>query len=146
MTTQDFSDSGALYQNHLHRVKHILKQSKYRSKDISELGIPHNISSILAQNAAEERATRQESPTSDKQHISRSARTEHAEPAERIVTGTTAVGRGRKAAGKKHAGNRKGKVKASLHRTHKMKLRKDTILPSKDSGGEIGGSAQKQRE
>ena len=146
MPTQDFSDSGALYQNHLNCItQRILKHFKYPSDDISFLGKRHDISSILAQNAAEEGVTGQESPTSDEQHISRAC-SDHVETVDRIVTGTTAVGRGRKAAGKKHAGNRKGKVKASLHRTHKMKLRKDTILPSKDSGGEIGGSAQKQRE
>ena len=118
-----------MYRDHLNLVtQHCLERGD-QSQGISELSKYHDIASILAQNAAEEGATRQESPTSDKQHISRPASTEHTETAERIMTETAVAAQDREAAPKKHAGNRSGKVKATLGRIFKRGRRKATTPP-----------------
>ncbi len=121
-----------MYQNHLNGItQHFLKTSGAQCYETIVLGEHHDISSILAQNAAEEGELGQESPTSDEQHTFGTTHTEDADTEEKIVTPAAAVDHDREAVAKKHTGHRSGKVKAALGHMFKWGRRKRYNAPSR---------------
>ncbi len=120
-----------------------MKTSGAQCYETIVLGEHHDISSILAQNAAEEGELGQESPTSDEQHTFGTTQTEDADTEEKIVTPAAAVDHDREAVAKKHTGHRSGKVKAALGHMFKWGRRKDTTLPADKLKAERVASSQK---